>query len=73
MWGHEGGGHGVSSLLCQLDANFEPMHVPLTRLFEPKQKLQEAILSLNITPLTQFGLMNLNMRRRRRHTHGGLA
>ena len=51
----------------------EPMHVPLTSLFEPNQKFQEAILSIIITALTWFGLMDLTMRRRRRHTHGGLA
>ena len=31
------------------------MHVPLTNLFEPNQKFQEAILSINITALTWFG------------------
>ena len=49
------------------------MHVPLTSLFEPNQKFQEAILSIIIAVLTWFGLMDLNMRRRHRHTQGGLA
>ena len=31
------------------------MHVPLTNLFEPNQKFQEAILSIKITALTWFG------------------
>ena len=74
--GHEGGGHGIGSLrvsMWQYDANFEPMYVPLTNLFEPNKKFQEAILSINISALTWFGLVGLNMRRRRRHTHGGLS
>ena len=49
------------------------MHVPLTSLFEPNYKFQEAKLSIVITALAFFGLMELNMRRRRRHTHGDLA
>ena len=57
----------------QQDANLGPMYTPLTNLFEPNQKFQEAILSIIVTALTWFGLMDLNMRRRRRHTHGGLA
>ena len=39
---------------CQIP-KFEPMYVPLTNLFEPNQKFQEAILSINISALTWFG------------------
>ena len=57
----------------QQAVNLGPMYTPLTNLFEPNQKFQEAILSIIFTALTWFGLMDLSMRRRHRHTHGGLA
>ena len=39
----------------QQDANLGPMYTPLTNLFEPNQKFQVAILSINITAQTWFG------------------
>ena len=57
----------------QQAVNLGPMYTPLTNLFEASKKFQEATLSIMITALTWFGLMDLNMRRRRSHTGGGLA
>ena len=36
----------------QQDANLGPMYTPLTNLFEPNQKFQVAILSINVSALT---------------------
>ena len=68
-WGSYSGGQVATR--CQLGANVHTSYQPT--VFEPNQKFQEATLSINISALTWFGLIDLNMRRRRRHTHGGLA
>ena len=36
----------------QQDVNLGPMYTPLTNLFEPDQKFQVAMLSINVSALT---------------------
>ena len=73
MLGSWWGGGSMVGAKWQQDVNLWPLYTPLTNLFEPDQKFQEAILCIIVTALSWFGLMDLNMRRRRRRTHGGLA